>query len=214
VDTLSLNEMPVSESNVYVFDFDGVIASRSDDDIYKLPATLDEIGLLSAAAKAFRIPCQGMDQRYQRHLLFQAAAWHLGIPIEAGPALRKAIDCGRRARVFVLTARSGWHAVERLRSFIADANINPVEIFNVGRVKKDRQIEAICREFYSNEVFFIEDSVAHLADARNIAVSNLRLVSIDNNIQPDRETAALRAQFTNTVESALHRLLSERQQNG
>ena len=164
VDALTLGELSITEAAVYIFDFDGVISSRVEDDIYKLPPTADEIPLLLAAAKCFGIRCDGMEQRYQRHLLYQAAAWCLRLPIEPGPAFLQARDSGRYARLFILTARSGWHAVERLRNFISAAGINPVEIYSVGRVKKDRQVELICREFESRQVFYIEDSVAHLAD--------------------------------------------------
>ena len=202
-DTLSLSQLNVNENSVYIFDYDGVIASRVDDDIYKLTPTKDELMLLSTAAECFGIRCSGMEQRYQRHLLYQAAAWCLQLPIEPGPAFSEAKDSGQRAQLFILTARSGWHAVERLRKHISSAGIRPIEIYNVGRVKKDRQVELICREFQSKPVFYIEDSYAHLADAVAVAVDNLRLVGIESNLQPERDSIELRRHFTETVESAI-----------
>lgn len=202
-ETIPLRHLNVSESNVYIFDFDGVIASQTDDDIYKLAPTVDELSLLSTAAECFGIRCHDMEQRYQRHLLYQAAAWYLQLPIEPGPALIQARDSGERAQLFILTARSGWHAVERLRNFIYVSDIRPIEIYNVGRVKKDRQIELICREFHSKQVYYIEDSIAHLADAAAISVGNLHLVSIEDDLQPERDILDLRLHFTKTLESAL-----------
>jgi hypothetical protein len=202
-ETLSLNQLIINANDVYIFDYDGVIASRMDDDIYKLTPTVDELILLSTAAECFGIHCDGMEQRYQRHLIYQAAAWCLQLPIEAGPAFSQAIDSGRRAQLFIVTARSGWHAVERLRKHVRSSDIRPVEIYNVGRVKKDRQIELICREFQSKQIFFIEDSTAHLADAAAIGVDNLRLVGVTSNLQPERDSVDLRRHFIETVESAI-----------
>jgi hypothetical protein len=203
IDTLSLGELSITEAAVYIFDFDGVISSRMDDDIYKLAPTADEIPILLAAAECFGIRCDGMEQRYQRHLLYQAAAWCLRIPIEPGPAFLQAMDSGKHARLFILTARSGWHAVERLRNFVSAAGMSPIEIYNVGRVKKDRQVELICREFESGQVFYVEDSAAHLADAASIAFKNLSLVLVETTLQPERDNINLRQHFIETLNAAL-----------
>ena len=202
-ETISLHHLNVDEGCVYVFDFDGVIASRLDDDVYKLAPTDDELKLLSRAAECFGIRCHGMEQRYQRHLLYQAAAWYLRLPIEPGPAFSQARDSGQRAQLFILTARSGWHAVERLRKYLSASDIRPIEIYNVGRVKKDRQIELLCREFNSKQIYYIEDSFAHLADAAAIAVNNLRLVSIEGSLQPEGDDVNLRQHFSETIEAAI-----------
>jgi hypothetical protein len=203
VDALSLGELSINKASVYVFDFDGVISSRMDDDIYKLAPTADEIPLLLTAAECFGIRCDGMEQRYQRHLLYQAAAWCLRRPIEPGPAFLQAMDSGKHARLFILTARSGWHAVERLRNFVSAAGMSPIEIYNVGRVKKDRQVELICREFESRQVFYVEDSIAHLADAASIASKNLSLVLVETTLQPESESINLRQHFIETINEAL-----------
>lgn len=201
--SLSFTQLEIRDDNVYIFDFDGVIASRNDDDIYKLAPTADEIPLLREAAECFGIRCEGMEQRYQRHLLYQAAAWHLGFPIEPGPGLSQAIDAGLRARLFILTARSGWHAVERLRAFVMSRGLSPIEIYNVGRVKKDRQVQLVCQEYPSSKIFYVEDSIAHLVDAASIPMKNLSLVHIDSRLQPERDQLALRNHFFETLNSAL-----------
>lgn len=202
-DTIPLAQLVIEGDSVYIFDFDGVVASRDDDDIYRLASIPDEVPLLSEAAKCFRIHCEGMEQRFQRHLLYQAAAWRLGLPIEPGPGFTQAMESGRRARLFILTARSGWHAVERLRTFVTSTGLNPIEIYNVGRVKKDRQVQLLCREFPSAQVFYVEDSAAHLADAAAISPGNLRLVHAAADLQPKREEVVLRRHFIETLNSAL-----------
>jgi hypothetical protein len=201
--SLSLERLVVNPDDNFVFDFDGVISSRFEDDIFKLPADTNEIELIADAAQYFGINCAGMDQRYQRHLIYQAAAWTAGRPIEPGPGLLKAAEAARQARLFVLTARSGWYAVERLRLFFTEQQIVPVEIYNVGRVKKDRQIELICRELWPKPVYFIEDSDVHLADAAKIPVNNLFLIKVDA-AQP-YEGSALRRHFTEVVERVISR---------
>jgi hypothetical protein len=200
---MSLSGLKIMPSGVYIFDFDGVISSRFEDDIYRLPPQDDEIQLIEAAAKRFQIHCEGMEQRYQRHLLYQAAAWKIGLPIQSGPALEEAIDAGRRAQLFILTARSGWHAVERLRQFVQATGLRPIEIYNIGRVKKDRQIELICREFRSKNIFFIDDSDAHLADAAAISASNLHLVALQSSLQPAVDELKLRHHFEDTLNEAM-----------
>jgi hypothetical protein len=202
-DIMSLSQLKILPSAVYIFDFDGVITSRFEDDIYRLSPRHDEIQLIEAAANHFQIHCAGMEQRYQRHLLYQAAAWILQLPIGPGPALHEAIEAGRQSQLFILTARSGWHAVERLREFVRASDLRPTEIYNVGRVKKDRQIDLICREFRSKTVFFIDDSSAHLADAATISAPNLRLVALQPSLQPDVDDISLRRHFENTLNEAM-----------
>jgi hypothetical protein len=200
---MSLSRLKIMPSGVYIFDFDGVISSRFEDDIYRLPPQDDEIQLIEAAAKRFQIHCEGMEQRYQRHLLYQAAAWKIGLPIQSGPALEEAIDAGRRAQLFILTARSGWHAVERLRQFVQATGLRPIEIYNIGRVKKDRQIDLLCREFHSKAVFFIDDSDAHLANADAISAENLRLVRVESDLQSMVDESTIRNCFRETLKAGM-----------
>jgi hypothetical protein len=202
-DVMDLSELKVTSSAVYIFDFDGVITSRVEDDIYRLSPRDDEISLLEKAAHNFQIHCAGMELRYQRHLLYQAAAWILQLPIEPGPAWQQAIEAGKQSQLFILTARSGWHAVERMREFLEIMNIRPTEIYNVGRVKKDRQIDLLCREFQSKTVFFIDDSNAHLADAGSISAANLRLVAVKATLQPKDDDLALRRHYEETIVTAI-----------
>jgi hypothetical protein len=202
-DVLLLNHMEVSAKSVYLFDFDGVVSSRFEDDIYKLPPTRDEVDLIDAAAHQFKINCAGMEQRYQRHLLYQAAAWKLRIPIEPGPGFSAARFAGLYSRLFILTARSGWYASERLRSFLENHKIVPIEIYNIGRVIKDRQIELVCREFQTQQVYFIEDSPIHLATAIQLHISNLVPVSVDHDPKATLDESYLRTYYCNVLERAV-----------
>lgn len=198
---LLLEELNVTSNGVYLFDFDGVISTRLEDDIYKLPASDKEVQLIRAAAEHFRIRCDGMEQKYQRHLIFQASAWKLGSPIEPGPGFSAASAASVQARLFVTTARSGWYATERLRLFLQSHDITPIEVYNVGRVEKDRQIQLLCNEFPGQSVYLIEDSAAHLTTADQLNISNLSLVWVKGAVSV--EEGYLRHLFCNTVEAAL-----------
>jgi len=66
---IPFEKLHISQNAVYVFDFDGVISSSFEDDIYRLSPVEDEIGLLNVAAQLFDINCGNMEQRYQRHLI-------------------------------------------------------------------------------------------------------------------------------------------------
>jgi hypothetical protein len=90
-----------------------------------------------------------------------------------------------------------------MRRFVDSSQIRPVEIFNVGRVRKDRQIELLCREFRHKETFYVEDSAAHLADAANIAAKNLKLVHVNSDLQPSRTETYVRAHFREVLTAAM-----------
>ena len=200
---MPFEKLRIFPNAVYAFDFDGVISSNFEDDIYRLHATEDEMNLIATAAKSFDIRCEGMEQRYQRHLIYQAAAWKLGIEIPAGPGLSAAKRAGEVSRLFILTARSGWYATERMRKFLQANSIIPIEIYTVGRVKKDRQVELVCREFSSAVVYFVEDSPAHLASVAQTPLKNLKPVLLQQMVANQCNTEYLKEHFRQVVGDAL-----------
>ena len=145
-----------------------------------------------------------MEAKYQRHLLYQACCLHLGIPIERGIGFQKALEASREAKFFVLTARSGWYAVERMRQFLVEHEMTPIEIFNVGRVPKDRQIDIVCKEAADREVFYIEDNASHLNAVESspiVTYEKLRLVWAQREAPSDE--MALRSYVQETFERAV-----------
>jgi hypothetical protein len=191
------------ENGVFIFDFDGVLSSPLEDDIYKLPPSDDEISLIRAGAEKFIGNCRDMDIRYQRHLVFQAAAWTLGHAIDPGTGIDLARRASRISRLFVLTARSGWYATERMRNFLRNHSVLPLEVFSVGRVQKDRQLAFICKEFKDRNVFFFEDSPAHLDDAISLKIPNLAPIRVGRPPTTASYEISLRKRFTETVFTAL-----------
>ncbi|MEM8839465.1 MAG: hypothetical protein AAGE89_15335, partial [Pseudomonadota bacterium] len=143
MDFLPLSSVPRDKEAVYVFDFDGVIASGIEDKIYRLAETPLEKERLKEAEKELGLKIAGMDFRYRRHLVFQELAARKGLEIPVGPGLPLAQWVSQNARFFILTARSGWAATERLRAFLVKHHLRPIDLYQVGRVLKDRQIKKI-----------------------------------------------------------------------
>lgn len=199
---IRLKDLTIDPEAVYVFDFDGVMTSRLEDDVYKLKQNDDELFLIANAANYFNIMCAEMDQQYQRHLVYQAAALKLRMPIEKGPGFELARTACEKARLFVLTARSGWHAIERCRNFLRQHDILPIETYHVGRVAKDRQIELLVGEFPDRTIYYVEDSSAHLESLAQRRIGNLSLV-FSQKPESRLSVAELRRHFVETLNRAL-----------
>jgi hypothetical protein len=139
-----------------------VICDNRDEQVYQLRPTMDEIELIGRAARYFKINCVGMAQRYQRHLVYQAAALKNDKGLQKGPGHDMYLKAIATAPTFVLSARSGWYAVARARKFLEDIGPQfPVETFQVGRVDKDRQIAQILSE-RKDDVYYFEDRKEHV----------------------------------------------------
>jgi hypothetical protein len=199
----TFTELQPDENGAYFFDFDGVLSNRLEDDIYRLDITDSDKALIGDAARHFDIRCEDMDWRYQRHLVYQAAACETNLRIEPGPALEFALRISQRAPIFILTARSGWFAVERFRRFLSDWRLQPVETFHVGRVQKDRQLALVQQELPGTPIFYLEDNLSHLQAVRRAGLVNIQSVLVvdEGGGKPE---GPLRDLFTRVVTSALN----------
>lgn len=143
----------------FLFDFDGVLASPTEDCIYRLPSSPSEALELRTLAQHFGLNLEDFDVEYQRHLVFQEAAFAIGRKIEAGPACEAAKwVTDQRAKLFILTARSGRKAIERMQTFLDEQGLYPVELFHVGRVKKDRQLQYLLEKLPNHHLCYVEDN--------------------------------------------------------
>ncbi len=133
----------------------------------------NEAQQLKVRAKELGLRCEGMDVRYQRHLIFQEAAFRNGLEIVPGPGFSLAKWALENARAFVITARSGWSATARMREFLSANTHPPLELYQVKRTQKSLQISLLCDEFSSKNIFYIEDSPTHLVQAENLELPNL-----------------------------------------
>ena len=86
---------------VVVFDFDGVLASRFEDDIYKLAVAQNEPADVVGFCRSFNLNFDEPDRsytslndvRYRRHAVYQAAALRCGTQIQPGPFFNTARFC-------------------------------------------------------------------------------------------------------------------------
>ena len=158
-----LNEAQEKSKKIAVLlDFDGVLASDFEHRIYKADEneTCEQTILLKQAADIFHINHECIiSKRYIRHLVYQAAAHELGLPIRPGQYISIAKWCDQHhVPWFVLTARSGMAAVKRLYHFLDDHSLKPLEIYDIGRVAKTEQLLLILRDKYSvREILFVDD---------------------------------------------------------
>ena len=181
-------DLPVKKGGVYIFDFDGVVTDRTEDDIYKLPKQPDETRLFRETECRLGVDFSRLDHHYRRHLLFQTAAWHIRLPVEKGIGFEKAKNASSIGPFFILTARSGWYAVERQRKFIAENDFRPIDCYNVGRVRKDRQIAMLALEFDSSPLYYVDDSPAHCEIVAKLGIENVN-VHICEELRSKRDPA-------------------------
>lgn len=200
--TLTLEAFTPDSDAVFVFDFDGVLIAPDEDDLYALPAGEGEQALLDHAAKAFGLFLGTPELRYRRHILYQAAAAHLGLEMEEGPAFDFYRQVAKSGRAMVLTARSGFYAVERVTRFLRDHGCLPVELFAVGRVGKALQLQLLCREYPDHKIVFVEDNAAHLSSAAALGLENLVLVHVPRP-KPAQSEADLRAYLNDVLSRAI-----------
>lgn len=197
----------LSHSTVYVFDYDGVVIGPDENDIYDLPEDQAEKALIDSARRYFQIPCAGMKLRYQRHLLYQAALWKNEQRSDRGPAFDSFVRAREAGRAFVLTARSGWHAVERVRQFLGDHAPHPIETYHIGRVPKYLQLEHLLSEYADRQIVYLEDNADHIStivrhfDEHFPAEDRLTIRRVRRAVA-DPDHAQLRQAFTRQMEQA------------
>jgi hypothetical protein len=198
-----VQSLVIDENQVYVFDFDGVLSSGIEDAVYRLPIENSDEALVQQVAKKLNVKCAGMETRYQRHLVYQGALSLLDMPIAPGPALNGARVASRTATpVFIISARSGWFAVERMRKFLVAYDVFPLEIFNVGRVTKEKQVQLLANEFPSRTIVFVEDSITHLERIARVGLTNVNLMLITPE-EPTPDEHWLHAHFVSILRQAM-----------
>lgn len=153
------------QKSTTVFDFDGVLSSGLEDQLYRIEEIAGEADRLNEISEilGFSSKLYGDDPRYLRHLVFQEAANRIDLEIEAGPFLEKAKQMAELDQpFFVLTARSGVAAVARMMKFLRSHDLFPQEIFCVGRTPKTQQLKYVAGRLSVAAVTFIDDSSRHI----------------------------------------------------
>jgi hypothetical protein len=205
----SADHFPIVGGRIYVFDYDGVVIGPEENDVFDLSEDDSEKEFLRDARKHFDIACAGMNLKYQRHLVYQAALLKNRRASEPGPAWNAFQQACATAQVFILTARSGWHATGQVRQFLDQHKTYAVEIFQLGRVPKYLQIKHLLEEFPTHEVAYLDDSpenieevVDYFSKKGKVFEDRLKIFRVKR-VEPKKETAALRRMYIQEVEAAV-----------
>ena len=193
-------------SDIHVFDFDGVLAASLDDDIYKLDTFFGEDELLYQASDEFKIKCDDRSINYRRHMIYQAAASLLSIPMKPGLYFNKCLEIQKTdSKVFILTARASWHATKRARTFLDASDIHPVEMYTVGVATKNPQLIMLTEEYPLDQIYYYEDSDKHVAAARSLNHPRINIIHVpkESGRMADEQ---LRPFYLRKVQTALARV--------
>ena len=199
---------------ILVFDFDGVISDKKEDLIYKLGFEESEKVVIERAVKFFNYPLSHSDFQYRRHLVYQAALKHLDQEILPGPVFDfLKTKSNNEVQTFILTARSGKFANQRLYEFLKQHRIQVSEIFHVGRVSKKLQLEILLRDFPDKNIIFFEDSneqvtelLSHFNSNQNIKIVHIKYPDYGN-----EKLKEIRMEYLKTMESAFAKSINENQ---
>lgn len=150
---------------VLVLDFDGVLAGSTPDKIYRLDYDASAEIRLTEASRLLGVKTAEDDLRYRRFLTYEAAALELKLPIEPGPFLPVAKSCQEFGIPwFVVSARAGPAATQRLSEFLRTHELQPDNVFYVGRVSKDRQIIHVADKYKPRKIYIVEDNPRDVND--------------------------------------------------
>lgn len=164
-----------------IFDFDGVLSDPVEDFVYKIPEQPHERASLAQIAHHYNIDAELYDVPYLRHLILQAILFERQIVATPGPLLSLATEMSKKRRpFFILTARSGRAAIQRVFSFIDKFALTPQEVFFVGRVAKGRQLRlARTTTPPQHKIVFFEDTPRHSINSKKQSIHSFETIPIN-----------------------------------
>lgn len=164
---------------IFFFDFDGVIASQTEEKVFRLPVACGERELLEDSARHF-----GIDHRiypstqYLRHLVFQEMAKDRRI-VPHKPVVDFIISLQQEGSpFFVVTARSGFAAVQRMTGFLWSKMIEPQEVFCLGRSSKAQLLAELRTDWPDRPFVFFDDVKRHLDATKALNDPNMHIVEM------------------------------------
>lgn len=156
---------------LFFFDFDGVLIEQSEEKLYQLEETAEERPALERMAAKLGIDPKLYDTPYLRHLVFQATYEGPSTPTVMTDFARSLAD-----PYFIITARSGRHAIERVLQFVGDNDLQPQEIFCLGKTCKGDHLRHMLATFPDYHIVFFDDLMKHIQSA--VEVGDPRLIPI------------------------------------
>lgn len=179
-----INECEVDEihlrknlsGHIKLLDFDGVIASPTEEAMYQLPISQRDVSFVEAASKHF-----GFDYNYEslkscRYMCMQATL--MAINYQICPRIPPESLSGP---MMIITARSDYFALRRLFSFLEQNKIHPLFIFTVGKMQKKNIIASLLEQYINCTFEFHDDLQQHIDPTLNMS-DRLQSVKIDNDM--------------------------------
>lgn len=167
------------EDAIFFFDFDGVLADQVEEKVFRLPASFGEREDLE-----IRADLMGIDHRlyastgYLRHLVIQGLM--LGAPIALHEeAIKFALH--RQAAeepFFIVTARSGLYAIQRMLASLETNYLYPQEVFCLGRSSKAELLSKLRKDWPDRPFVYFEDSMHHIEAVKELADPNITIVEV------------------------------------
>lgn len=169
-----------AKDTIFFFDFDGVLADQDEEKVFRLEELPMERRRLEEQADLAGIDhTLYADTKYLRHLVFQSLAYGT-LPEPHMEAQRFARDLDDHGfPYFIVTARSGLWAVERMLNFVGRFCLNPQEVFCLGRSSKADLLAKLRTDWPDRPFVFFEDTQKHIDACVALADPLLEVVRID-----------------------------------
>lgn len=161
-------------NSIFVFDFDGVLICQNEEKLYQLDEIEGERDRLEELARRVGIEPDLYSTGYLRHLVFQSRYDRICKPHVLAEFARD-LD----VPYFVLTLRSGLHALHRMLGFLDVMHIYPQELFCVGRGLKSAILAKLLEEWPDKQIVFFDDSMRHIEDACSLKSNRLTVVHVE-----------------------------------
>lgn len=161
---------------LFFFDFDGVIASQVEEKVFRLAVLDGEREALEKVARYYGIePDLYPNTQYLRHLVFQGArGGHRIEPHKELLEFAQWID----DPFFIVTARSGLYAVNRMMEFLAEHQLEPQEVFCLGRASKGHLLAELRRDWPGRPFVFFDDTRKNIDAALALNDPDLTTVEV------------------------------------
>lgn len=175
-----LNAAMFPDDAIFIFDFDGVLIEQCEEKIFRLPERQGEREQLEVLADRVFIDHRLYNTNYLRHLVYQAMTE--GRPcVPYKPVLSLANELEAAARpYFIMTARSGLYALQRMHRFIETQVLFPQEVFCLGRASKAALIADLLDEWDGRHIVFLDDSMYHIEAAARLECDDLTVVKVEH----------------------------------
>lgn len=174
----AFNRADYPDNAIFFFDFDGVLADQEEEKLYRLPEGSLERGQLVAKAELIGIDAGLYSTAYLRHLVYQALECDSHVFLH-NEAARMAGDLQQAGEpFFIVTARSGFFAVQRLMATLAWARLYPQEVFCLGRSSKADLLVKLRLDWPDRPFVYFEDSQHHIEATKAIGDPNLTIVEV------------------------------------